>query len=39
MKHGSITSIQKTEHGVEAPLLTPDEEIQEGAISREDARI
>jgi hypothetical protein len=38
MKHGSITSIQnpKTEHAVEAHWLTPSEEIQEGAIIRED---
>jgi hypothetical protein len=27
--------IKKTEHAVEAPLLTPSEEIHEGVISRE----
>jgi hypothetical protein len=38
MKHRSITSIQnqKIEHAVEAPWLTPSEEIQEVAISSED---
>jgi hypothetical protein len=39
MKHGSITSIKNkkiTEHAVEAPWLTPSEDIQECAISRED---
>jgi hypothetical protein len=38
MKQRSIFLIQikKTEHEVEAPLLTPSEEILEGAISRED---
>jgi hypothetical protein len=39
MKHRSITSIQnnkKTERAVKAPWLIPSEEIQEGAISRED---
>jgi hypothetical protein len=36
MKHGSITSIKnKKEHIVDASLLTPSEEIQEGAISAE----
>jgi hypothetical protein len=33
MKQGSITSLQPA---VEAPWLTPSEEIQEDAISRED---
>jgi hypothetical protein len=40
MKHWSITSIHNkkttTEHTVEAPWLTPTEEIQEDAIIRED---
>jgi hypothetical protein len=27
---------KKTEHAVEAPWLTPSEDIEEGAISRED---
>jgi hypothetical protein len=37
MKHGSITLIKipKTEHALEAPCVTPSEEIQ-GAISRKD---
>jgi hypothetical protein len=37
MKYGSITSIQnkRKQHAVEAPWLTPFEEIQEIVISRE----